>query len=184
MTNILLKFDDGTPVNLEQMLLAKEQRVEHQRNAIKCYPFPLISLSLVIPGPIKKSTGTKVLFKEAITAIHHLLAKNTLQIIHEEQFCALTGYEAIISVECSSDQLKQLCIEIENNHPLGRLWDIDVIDAKTEQSVSRTQLGHQSRQCLVCQDMAKVCGRSRKHTVDDMLAAIEKMTNDYFNLAT
>ncbi|MWN31524.1 MULTISPECIES: citrate lyase holo-[acyl-carrier protein] synthase [unclassified Gilliamella] len=182
MNDILIKFDDGTPITLEQMLLAKEKRVQSQQEAIKRYHYPLISLSLVIPGPIKNSSGANRLFKEAIATIHSTLSKNDISLIHETHFHHITGCEAIIVAKCSADILKQCCINIEDNHPLGRLWDIDVIDPITQQSISRAKFDHHSRQCLVCQQMAKVCSRSRKHTIDEVFSAIKKITNDYFSL--
>ncbi len=38
-----------------------------------------------------------------------------------------TGPEAMWCVEHSAEEIKALCSELEQNHPLGRLWDIDVI---------------------------------------------------------
>ncbi|MWN06181.1 citrate lyase holo-[acyl-carrier protein] synthase [Gilliamella sp. Pas-s95] len=183
MNNISIKFDDGTPITLEQMLLAKERRVQNQQNAINLYHYPLISLSLVIPGPIKNSSGANQLFKEAITAIHKALSKNAIPLVHESHFHNITGYEAIISAKCSANALKQCCIDIEDNHPLGRLWDIDVIDPITQQSISRAKFDHQSRQCLICQDIAKICSRSKKHTIDEIFSAIENKMKDYFGVS-
>ena len=39
-------------------------------------------------------------------------------------------------------------------------------------AISRSDLNLPSRRCLICQEDAKVCGRSRKHSVADMQAAI------------
>ena len=52
---MLINFNDGLPVSLEQVLLAKEQRVQNQQVAITRYQSPIISLTLVIPGPVKKA---------------------------------------------------------------------------------------------------------------------------------
>lgn len=178
---ILMKFDDGQPINLEQMLLAKEKRVENQMIAINRYHYPVISLSLVIPGAIKNSSGSLFLFKEAITALHNCFIANAIALIDEQHYHYVTGSEAIISVPCSIDKLKQLCIDIEDNHPLGRLWDIDVIDPLSQRSVSRSKFNHRSRQCLVCQEAAKICSRAKKHSLEEIFLAIERRIKDYLD---
>ena len=64
--------------------------------------------------------------------------------------------------------------------------DLDDSGEKTEQldlagptidpffikSISRSDLDLPSRQCLICEDDAKACGRSRKHSIEEMQAAI------------
>ena len=181
MNNSTLRFDDGINITLEQMLLAKEKRVHHQQQLFAHYPYPLISLSLVIPGPIKKSSCTVFLFNEAVQAIHQMLNQHNISIIHEKLYESITGDEALLSIDYNVDMLKQLCIKIEENHFLGRLWDIDVIDPITQKSISRTKFAHYSRQCLVCQDDAKVCGRSKRHAISEILTAITNKVNDYRN---
>lgn len=178
---MLIKFNDGQPIDLEQMLLAKEKRVENQKIILTRYNYPLISLSLVIPGPIKNSSGANFLFQEAIKALHNCFSENKISLINEKHYHAQTGYEAIFSVKCKPDQLKQYCINIEDNHPLGRLWDIDVIDPISQTSVSRTKFNHHSRQCFVCQDIAKVCSRTKKHALEEIFYTIEKKINNYLN---
>ncbi|WP_176700218.1 MULTISPECIES: citrate lyase holo-[acyl-carrier protein] synthase [unclassified Gilliamella] len=170
---MLIKFDDGTPINLEQMLLAKEKRVENQKQAMICYKHPIISLSLVIPGAIKNSSGARYLFDEAIKTLHHCFLQNDIAIINEDHYHYITGSEAIIAIKCSANVLKKYCIDIENNHPLGRLWDIDVIDIVTQKSLSRSQFDNQPRQCLVCHKTAKLCGRAKRHSIDEIFTAIE-----------
>lgn len=184
MNNPTLRFDDGINITLEQMLIAKENRVNNQQQVFEQYPYPLISLSLVIPGPIKKSSGTVFLFNEAVQAIHQMLNQHNISIIHEKFYESITGDEALLSIDYNVDMLKQLCIKIEERHFLGRLWDIDVIDPITQKSISRSKFEHHSRQCLVCHDNAKICGRSKRHSINEILSAIANKVNDYRNNET
>lgn len=182
LNNMLIKFNDGQQIDLAQMLLAKEKRVENQKLMLTRHNYPLISLSIVIPGPIKDSSGANFLFKEAIKALHDCFAENTILVIDEQHYHSIAGAEAIMSVKCSANRLKQYCIDIEENHPLGRLWDIDVIDPITQQSLSRSEFKHHSRKCLICHDMAKVCSRARRHSLDEIFSTIEKKIGDYLNI--
>ncbi|MFC6604239.1 citrate lyase holo-[acyl-carrier protein] synthase [Ectobacillus funiculus] len=61
-----------------------------------------------------------------------------------------------------------MAVFIEEKNKVGRLFDFDVFTNKMEQ-ISRSQLGLNERMCLVCNDSAKVCGRSRKHSTEELL---------------
>lgn len=176
---MLINFHDGLPVSLEQVLLAKEQRVQNQQTVIAQYQAPIISLTLVIPGPVKKSPAAKFLFDQALNAIHQTLLANDLPVVYEQHEEAITGFEAIIAVTCIATKLKQLCIEIEHNHPLGRLWDIDIIDPVTQMSIPRTGFELKPRKCLICGDNAKACGRGRRHSVVEIFEEMKKIINNY-----
>lgn len=177
-----LNFHDGLPVTLEQMLLAKELRVQNQHAIIQQYHCPIISLTLVIPGPIKQSSAANYLFEQALCAIHLALSEHHLPIIHEQQYHHITGDESIMAIVCTAKQLKQLCISIEQNHSLGRLWDIDVIDPNTNLSVSRHDFDVLPRTCLICNESAKVCSRSRRHSMTEIFTAMDSIVNTYHSI--
>ncbi len=44
-------------------------------------------------------------------------------------------------------------------------------------SISRNDLGYESRRCLLCDDSAKACARSQKHNMADLLAQIDDICN-------
>ncbi|WP_392559209.1 citrate lyase holo-[acyl-carrier protein] synthase [Orbus mooreae] len=174
-----LSFEDGVTITLEQMLVAKERRVQRQLQYLAQYQLPIISLTLVIPGAIKASSGTKYLFAEAMAMVERYFEQYNIQQVALYQDHAITGDEAIIVYNCEVVELKQHCITIEESHPLGRLWDIDVLDPTTQMSLSRNTFLHKPRQCLVCQNLAKVCGRSRQHSTDQIMQAIKHKVNIY-----
>ncbi|MCO6524237.1 MAG: citrate lyase holo-[acyl-carrier protein] synthase [Candidatus Schmidhempelia sp.] len=173
-----LSFYDGQSITLSQMLDAKEQRVTRQRQAIQQYHLPLISLTLVIPGEIKKSSAADYLFTQALIAINRYLEQQHITIVKQITSTLTTGNEAIIVVDSLATELKNYCIHIEDHHPLGRLWDIDVIDPVTQQSLSRTTTTS-PRLCLVCQQLAKNCSRSRNHSVADVLQVMNHIISTY-----
>jgi len=76
--------------------------------------------------------------------------------------------------------VKKLAAEIEETHSLGRLYDFDVLDADGKQ-ISRVELGIASRKCLLCDNDAFQCGRSRNHGLSDLTEKIETMATQYFN---
>ncbi|MCT8193191.1 citrate lyase holo-[acyl-carrier protein] synthase, partial [Pseudomonas monteilii] len=44
--------------------------------------------------------------------------------------------------------------------------------------ISRTEIGLPARSCYVCEQEAKVCGRSRTHSVADMQQQIRKIIQE------
>lgn len=174
-----LSFEDGVTITLEQMLVAKEQRVQRQSQYLAQYQLPIISLTLVIPGAIKVSSGTKYLFAEAMAAIEQYFQFHHISRTVLYQANLITGGEAMIAFDCDPIVLKQHCIAIEEAHPLGRLWDIDVLNPITQVSISRRDFSHKPRRCLVCHQPAKVCGRSRQHSNDEIIHIIKQKIHCY-----
>lgn len=89
-----------------------------------------------------------------------------------------TGYEAYLITPLPLLEAKRVAVEIEDTHPLGRLFDIDVID-KQGIPVSRDRVGGQPRRCLVCDHEARYCMRMRWHTQEEIWARIKQKTDDY-----
>ena len=87
------------------------------------------------------------------------------------------GPELMELVGLAPEELKRRMTGIEQDHPLGRLADLDVLgrgDA-APRSVSRTELGLPPRRCLICDGEAKACARSRAHTVYEMQEKIAEI---------
>jgi len=91
-----------------------------------------------------------------------------------------TGSEAIISSPWGARRIKSITVALEQNHPLGRIFDLDVLGSD-ELTVSRVELGFPPRVCLLCDDEAVACARSRRHPLAELLRVIELMAGAYFN---
>lgn len=70
-----------------------------------------------------------------------------------------------------------MMVSLESKGHFGRLYDIDVEDKNG--SCSREDLELPERKCFLCEKEAKVCARSREHTVNEMLLWVEKLIDDY-----
>ena len=75
-------------------------------------------------------------------------------------------------------EAKKRACEIEEQHELGRLLDIDVLD---EQGVplSRELVGRDARRCLICDGDARCCMRSHAHTLEELQTRINEMIDAY-----
>ena len=89
-----------------------------------------------------------------------------------------TGYEAYMETTLSNEEAKQKTCIIEDTHPLGRLFDLDVID-NDGVPVSRESIGQSPRKCLICDNEARYCMRNRTHTLNELSAKIDEMIEAY-----
>jgi holo-ACP synthase len=53
-------------VSLEQMLAAREQRAARQAAALACFSKPLVSMTVVMPGPVKDGWLPRRVLSEAL----------------------------------------------------------------------------------------------------------------------
>lgn len=161
---------EGQEVVLTDMLACRERRVNTQNAYIQNYHCPVISFCMNIPGPIKTNEKIKKAFLSGKEALFAALKKENISVLAQIKFDDKTGNEIILAVDYPADKIKELTTEIEETHPFGRLFDMDVIGTNGEK-LSRGVY----RKCLICGCQAQECARSRKHTVAEMQAKIEEM---------
>ena len=161
---------EGQEVVLTDMLACRERRVNTQNAYIQKYHCPVISFCMNIPGPIKTNDKIKNEFLSGKEALFDALQKENILVLAQIEFDDKTGNEIILAVDYPADKIKNLTTEIEETHPFGRLFDMDVIGTDGDK-LSRGVY----RKCLICGCQAQECARSRKHTVAEMQAKIEEM---------
>jgi holo-ACP synthase / triphosphoribosyl-dephospho-CoA synthase len=149
-------------VSLHEILDEKEERVKIQKNLITKYNLPLISFTLNIHGNRKNFLLAKVAFKTGIEAIICKLKQSNITYVYKHIYNNPTGSLAFIAVCSTSMYLKTIMCEIEDNHCIGRIFDIDIIDIDFKK-VSRKNISH-SRRCFICEEDAFSCSRNRTHS--------------------
>ncbi len=157
----------------EAILQSKEDRAVRQTKWIENYRNTLISFTLNIPGICKQSenyefaheVGTKIIMK-------------TFPVIKVKKIHLPTGSEALFSIPYDAKKTKKISLKIEELHPLGRLFDIDVI-SKNGKKISRINFGYHERKCYLCEDKAAFCARSQKHSLEQLTDRIETIISEY-----
>lgn len=66
----------------------------------------------------------------------------------------------------TAENAKILSVSIEEKSQAWRVFDIDIITS--DGSISRDLMGLPPRKCLLCNNNAKVCARSRKHPIEEL----------------
>lgn len=162
------------------ILKSREDRSLMQEEIIHKYNLPIISFTLNIPGPKKDSLEYRNIHNIGMDIISKTLKGRKYNIEYMESTHKTTGSEGYFSLDIDSLELKRITVKIENEHPLGRLFDIDVFDSNHRQ-ISRSDLDLSPRKCILCEEIAKVCNRSKAHTLEELIEEINKIYNLYFN---
>ena len=160
----------GIEVEIDEILKCREKRVAIQNEMIKKYNKPVISFTMNIPGPIKTNNEIKKAFDIGKNLILEKLKENNITILEIQELNENTGNELFISVNSLAKKIKNITVSIEEASELGRLFDMDVIDINFEK-LSRESF----RKCLICEEQAQECGRSRKHSVEELQNKVEKI---------
>ncbi|PWC10439.1 citrate lyase holo-[acyl-carrier protein] synthase [Brenneria roseae subsp. americana] len=173
---------DSVFVSLENLLAAKERRAARQQALLTQYDATLVSLTLVTPGPIKDSERYRRAMTEAINALNALCQSRGWSVLEQQIHWLATGAEGFWVINKDALTVKAATIALEDRHPLGRLWDVDVF-CPQEGAIGRSMLAHGGRRCLLCEQAAHACSRSRRHPLPELVQHIEGMLNAYFNPA-
>ena len=159
----------GNIIDLPHMLARRESRSREQQAFLNAHHSPLVSFSMNIPGPVKTNS---LIRKAFILGRDSLLSR--LESVNAIIFDSLethedTGDELLLSVgNAPPELLKDIAVSIEDSTPIGRLYDIDIIDSSGHK-LSRPHF----RKCLICNKQAQECARSRSHSVSEMQSAVE-----------
>ena len=110
-------------ISLNQLLESRDARAQHQKDLLGSFPGKsLLCLTVQLPGPEKRNEQSLVIAKAGVSAI-----RQAFQPDYEELRDLETGYEGYFLVSLPALDAKRKAVELEDNHPLGRLMDIDVL---------------------------------------------------------
>ena len=157
------------PVDVADVVRARDERAERQRRMIGEHGFPLVSFTMNIAGEVKRTSLSEYGFDGAVREIRGTLGEPAACEITK----AKTGDEALFSYDLDPDILKSKCVALEESLPGGRLLDVDVIGTDGVK-ISRRE----PRKCLVCGRPAAECARSRAHGLPAVKAATLALLKD------
>lgn len=172
-------FSSGSIPSLEAVLKSREGRANLQEKLLRCYPgFSLLAFKLNIPGPVKNNDAIRKIFDLGVQDIGLAVEGLGCQPYYRKEVSLETGPELFLVIPLPALALKAAMVELEESLPLGRLYDIDVLTVTGGEvsGVARVDAGYRRRRCFICEEDAKACGRSRAHSVPEMLERMEEMT--------
>jgi len=163
-------------ITLDALLQSRDNRHALQQQLMQQHPgCTLVCLTVVMPGSVKRNLYSVVTAQAALTALlermgDHVQATRARDLV--------TGYEAYLITDLPVLEAKRVTCDIEDSHPLGRLFDIDVM-GDDGMPVGRQQVGGEPRRCLLCEHESRWCMRNHSHTQEELMAHIKKVVEDY-----
>lgn len=158
---------------LTEILAAREARAARQRALLEEFQCPLVSFTMNIAGPVKTSPRIRRAFDLGLSELEAALEH---KVLHRETLHAVTGDEAMLSVDLDARELKAICTAIEEASPLGRLFDMDVLEPGGRKLDRETE-----RRCLICGAPGRGCASRRLHSVAELQAATQTLICDHFD---
>ncbi len=167
-------------VTLEEMLAARETRVDIQRDILSRFPHPLICFTMNIPGPVKDSLLIRRSVQTGRAQLLERLKNARLPVVNQTERHVPTGYEGYFSVQAEVLEVKRFCAEIEDETPLGRLFDMDVLGPDGIK-LDRAAVSGGPRNCLICGAPGRSCASRRLHSVEELQSAARRVMTEYFS---
>ena len=127
-------------VTLQEMLDVREQRVIRQKELLQQFGGPLISFTMNIAGPVKTSPLIQAGFVLSRQQLEAQLKSAGIAVRYREDRSTRAGCEMLYALTGDAEKAKQLCVELEDYLPIGRLLDLDVLDADGNK-LSREEYG-------------------------------------------
>jgi holo-ACP synthase CitX len=156
-----------------QILTARERRVERIEELLK-YDQVIVSLRVNYPGVEKDNPCSR----KIVEKINQYLLKE----FGVQEGIALNEGEGPVLIylwdRMDGLKVKEAMVQIEENHPLGRLVDLDVYDKKSI-GLSRQDLNLAPRKCFLCNEFAFICIRNQTHDVNHILDYIKQVVEAY-----
>lgn len=149
------------------ILQAKEDLVKHKQALFLQYEKPVLSLQANMVGEHKHSG-----WSAWVILTFQRMIQSTMNVIHQDMIFNELGCIGLLVIDDDPIELKQKCIQLEESHTCGRCIDLDVY--ARGRNLSRHDLGFDERKCLVCDEMARVCIRTQKHTQEEVLHAYQQ----------
>lgn len=153
-------------IQLSEILQAREDRVQLQKTLLAQFHCPLVCFTMNIAGPVKTSPLIEWGFRTGLRSLLQALPT----VLNQKVRYLPTGCEAYLSVQMSAGELKDICVQIEEATSLGRLFDMDVLDADGCKLERKKERG-----CLVCGKPGRYCAARRVHSAEALQAVTEQI---------
>jgi len=161
-------------VTQEQALAAKEARYDEQRRLLG-EGGVLTSLNLNLPGGYQNYAFCEELLDAGVQAYCYRLQKRGLRLSLSYARHDHAGPYWLGMVHGAPHlEVKRVAASVEEGHVVGRLWDIDVLDAHAV-PISRDAIALAPRKCYLCTRPAHECRLNTRHSVESLQRAVERI---------
>lgn len=160
---------------MQEILDAREAR--WLRRLELCRRGTVATVTLNVPGPDKADPVWVDAHRRLCGALERELER--FAVVHRESRVTPAGAESHFVLQAEASTVKEAAVRFEEEHPAGRLVDVDVMDAGGC-PVGRELLGLPPRACLCCALPARECAAGRSHPLDEVLARAREILRAAF----
>ncbi len=162
---------------LKKILKDREQRFSLRQAMIE-RNLASVSLNFNIPNYPKSSVVLRKAFWYVQEELEHYFIAQRIHCVADAQefLCSDCGdfYLQGVSYNCGDKELKSLLENFEEQHELGRLLDVDLMNANGELISSG-----KAKKCFLCDEPAKECMKTQRHEPAEVLQYIDKKVTEY-----
>lgn len=167
--------------SLADVLARREARAARHAELLAERHMPLVSATVVCPGEDKNPRWVADVMAEAERALTEQVREvQGWPVWWHERHDGPTGPELLLAVDADPAELKRVMVVLEEQHPWGRVWDLDVVSEDGDDRplvLTREAVGRAPRRCLLCERPSPACARSRRHSVAQLQAAIARVVD-------
>jgi len=157
-----------------KILDAKETRWIYQKELIDIYQQSIISFKFNIPSWPKVSDEIQQAFDLSLADFQLYLHKTKINFKLLDKKITILGPEAFFISPLNADKLKQITILFEEEHIIGRLIDIDVLDISGKVIDRKVK-----RRCFLCDRIAINCMREQHHSQEELRDFFDHLVKNY-----
>lgn len=160
---------------INNILQDREKRYCEILSLLSEYGAPVICGKINYPGNDKNTLEAQ----KAFQILQELLTeKFTENSIFTQTLSGDDGSSILIATSLNPLEAKKISVALEANHPLGRIFDIDVYGGEGV-SIGRENLGMKSRGCIICGEDARICMRMGNHSLQEVVNKVKQLIHDY-----
>ncbi len=152
-------------VKIEAVLADRERRGQLGIELAEQMKLTVVCARINYPG-FHKNTASAIagfaVLREAIQANFEN------EIIHTTLHEGADGHALILALEGRAEDIKKRAVLMEEDHPIGRLFDLDVISSQGT-GLGRSDLGLPERKCYMCGQAARACASRQKHDLECLI---------------
>lgn len=164
---------------MKTILARREARSKLRQELHDEFDWPVVVFTLNIPGADKNRREYVPVHKTGEAQLLQRFSDLDIEVLRSCVVYGVCGREVLLVARGSAERIKEICWQIEEEHPLGRLYDMDVYDTEGR-SIDRAAIGRDQRRCFICDSPAAECARSQAHSRAELSQYIEARVLQFY----